>query len=128
MNDHIEVDKWPKSLFYLYWLCENLLACIFPATVQPTTTSTTPITTTITTVTTPKPCPSPKVPTDCAPLCEEKCHFLGKCDSIIGMGDNWLCVPGCQCPNGTVWNGNSCVGPQQCPCKDEIGNVHQVTI
>ena len=76
--------------------------------------------------TTATPCPSPKIPTECAPLCEEKCHFLGKCDTVMGMGHNWLCIPGCQCPNGTVWNGTTCVVREQCPCKDESGHIRQV--
>ena len=95
------------------------------ATIPPFTTSTPSVTTTPMTTITPKPCLPPKVPTVCSPMCEEKCHFLGKCDTIIGM-ENTLCLPGCQCPNGTVWNGTTCVVREQCPCKDEDGNLRPV--
>lgn len=76
-----------------------------------------------TTTTTPTPCIPPKIPTTCAPMCEEKCHYLGKCDTVVGLDG---CVPGCVCPNGTVWNGTTCTTRDQCLCKDENGNIHEV--
>ena len=65
------------------------------------------------------------MPSACVPFCEEKCHNLGKCDTVMGPGIGF-CLPGCTCPNGTVWDGKTCVVPDQCHCKDEQGNIRPV--
>ena len=103
---------------------------MFIATSPPTTTSTpfttttTSTTTTTASTTTQKPCIPPKVPTSCVPMCEDKCHYLGRCDNVVTMD---ICLPGCQCPNGTVWNGTTCTERDLCPCRDDNGTVHEVT-
>ena len=71
-------------------------------------------------------CEPPKVYTECRPLCEEKCHSLGKCESATGKRE-LDCIPGCQCPNGTVWDGKTCLSTEQCPCKDQNGVIQPVT-
>lgn len=38
-----------------------------------------------------------------------------------------MCIPGCQCPNGTIWNGTFCVPPNECTCRDENGVIRTVT-
>lgn len=80
-----------------------------------------------TTFTTPTPCIPPQIPVQCAALCQEKCHALGKCNTVIGF-KNSICLPGCQCPNGTLWNGETCVIKEDCNCKDENGKIHEVNI
>uniref|UniRef100_A0A7M5WZL6 F5/8 type C domain-containing protein n=1 Tax=Clytia hemisphaerica TaxID=252671 RepID=A0A7M5WZL6_9CNID len=67
---------------------------------------------------------NPKIPHKSAPVCEEKCNFLGKCDTVFTAGTNSFCRPGCTCPNGTVWSGKTCVQPLACPCKDDQGTIH----
>ena len=107
---------------------DNVSFLNFPVTttMPPVTTGMPTFSTTISpTFTTPKPCIPPQIPSVCAPVCEEKCHFLGKCDTIIGSAGS-MCFPGCVCPNGTIWDGVTCVVPDQCPCKDEQGNLRPV--
>jgi hypothetical protein len=47
--------------------------------------------------------------------CERTCH------EDAHICDNTHCTPSCACPSDTVWNGEACVLPKQCTCKE--GNV-----
>ena len=58
-------------------------------------------------------CPQGKVYTKCKSNCEDTCQHMNKtCDPLPTNA----CFPGCQCPDGTVFNGTRCVRPAECIC------------
>ncbi|XP_072179196.1 uncharacterized protein [Diadema setosum] len=57
------------------------------------------------------PCESDKAFTECGSACPRTCFNLE-----INDGCSETCVPGCFCPNGTYWDGESCKKETECPC------------
>ncbi|XP_071476387.1 uncharacterized protein [Diadema antillarum] len=57
------------------------------------------------------PCESDKAFTECGSACPSTCFNLE-----INDGCSETCVPGCFCPNGTYWDGESCKKETECPC------------
>lgn len=61
-------------------------------------------------------CPDGKEHKESGTMCGQEC---GSFSRIIGVDlcDNEPHTDGCFCPNGTFWNDEFCVPPNQCPCK-----------
>lgn len=99
------------------FLCNFFFTKGAPPTTKP------PPTTTLPPTTAPPTCQPPKIPVACQTQCPKQCHFLGKCTAVTASP---TCIPGCQCPNGTVSDGVTCRPPSQCLCQDTHGNIRQV--
>ncbi|KAM9301713.1 otogelin [Gastrophryne carolinensis] len=64
------------------------------------------------------PCGAPLVHSECIACCPSSCQQRKPCiDSEI------TCVDGCYCPQGLIFENDSCVQPSECPC-DFHGSAH----
>ncbi|XP_031570800.1 mucin-2-like [Actinia tenebrosa] len=58
-------------------------------------------------------CQGNKIPTNCQPACDITCQYINQsCSSHQPLH----CVPGCRCPDASVFNGTHCTRPSDCIC------------
>ena len=60
-------------------------------------------------------CPPNSVFTECMEQCPETCDNLGDADGTC-TADPAFCLAGCQCVEGFVMQGDTCVNKTMCPC------------
>ena len=61
-------------------------------------------------------CPDNSVYTECVTQCPQTCDNLNEPNSGTCTNDPALCKPGCQCVDGFVLQGDTCVNRTMCPC------------
>ncbi|NXP87133.1 OTOG protein, partial [Passerina amoena] len=56
-------------------------------------------------------CPEPLTYSECINCCPVSCHQQSQC-----IGSELHCIDGCYCPDGLIYENESCVKPVDCPC------------
>ncbi|NXN97592.1 OTOG protein, partial [Rhinopomastus cyanomelas] len=56
-------------------------------------------------------CPEPLTYNECIDCCPVSCHQQSQC-----IDSELPCIDGCYCPDGLVYENESCVKPMDCPC------------
>ncbi|NXH92736.1 OTOG protein, partial [Edolisoma coerulescens] len=56
-------------------------------------------------------CAEPLTYSECINCCPASCHQQSQC-----IGSELHCIDGCYCPDGLIYENESCVKPMDCPC------------